>query len=58
MLFNIFENQFLFWFCKILGDITFVSCVISNEAFELHIPKLLATNEKTHASFRIAPNTY
>ena len=32
--------------------------LINANAFELHRPKLLATNEKTHASFRIAPNTY
>ena len=41
----------------VCANFTNVSCVISNEAFELHRPKLLATNEKTHASFRIAPNT-
>jgi len=28
-----------------------------NEAFGLHGPELWATNEKTHASFRIAPHT-
>jgi hypothetical protein len=29
-----------------------------NEAFGLHGPEMWATNEKTHASFQIAPHTY
>jgi hypothetical protein len=39
------------------SNIPNVSRVIPNEAFGLHGPELWATNEKTHASFQIAPHT-